>query len=478
MTFGGEVFMMNNLSLGTMRRIFFASSLALLIFIPNVSASTVAKPTEFDIVYLYPLLLALFIAALLWKFFVPRQLSALQVAFEIDDNLYEVHRLTRNVDDARELLQQGRVAFGVGLYMMGMLGVLLLISELLFQPDTYFEPNLWIIGLFVLIPILISPWETMNAQLAGKGETRIGTTTLGTGIRRILTLSILLTATGITVVYGMNQNNGTITPVWLAITMLVFMAPTILAYGRIMGASWNMLLVNKWRTANGRRNPIDPDKPSFVNRLFSLLLVLFLITMPITALNGIVTVFHVLYNSPDNAEEILNFGGIIGHSIYVRIDLISEFLFHWEFIKSMPQFLSFYLSLNIAIVGLAFIFELTRNLILGGQTFGGMFGVTLDTPREIRTEESAQGRQISFAFAGFSGYTVLLLILVCYKEFGDLMPFTSDLENRGFNEEMRLLATWMFIAVGNAVFLFTWLLSIAQLSPLRQIRFDLDRGTP
>ena len=96
--------------------------------------------------------------------------------------------------------------------------------------------------------------------------------------------------------------------------------------------------------------------------------------MPITALNGIVTVFHVLYNSPDNAEEILNFGGIIGHSIYVRIDLISEFLFHWEFIKSMPQFLSFYLSLNIAIVGLAFIFELTRNLILGGQTFGGMFG--------------------------------------------------------------------------------------------------------
>ena len=283
MTFGGEVFMMNNLSLGTMRRIFFASSLALLIFIPNVSASTVAKPTEFDIVYLYPLLLALFIAALLWKFFVPRQLSALQVAFEIDDNLYEVHRLTRNVDDARELLQQGRVAFGVGLYMMGMLGVLLLISELLFQPDTYFEPNLWIIGLFVLIPILISPWETMNAQLAGKGETRIGTTTLGTGIRRILTLSILLTATGITVVYGMNQNNGTITPVWLAITMLVFMAPTILAYGRIMGASWNMLLVNKWRTANGRRNPIDPDKPSFVNRLFSLLLVLFLITMPITA---------------------------------------------------------------------------------------------------------------------------------------------------------------------------------------------------
>ena len=470
----GEVFMMNNHRVCSMRKVFLGSVLVILGLLPQVSASTVAQPTDFDVAYLYPLLSALFVAALLWKFFVPRQLSALQVAFEIDDNLYEVHRLTRTVEDAREILQQGRVAFGVGLYMMGMLGVLLLISELIFQPDVYFEPNLWIIGLFVLLPILISPWETMNAQLAGKGDTRIGATSIGVGVRRILTLSILLFATMIALFYGMNQNNGKITPVWLAITMLVFMAPTILAYGRIMGASWNMLLVNKWRTANGRKNPIDPDKPSFVNRLFSLLLVLFLITMPVTALNGIVTVFHVLYNSPNNSEDILNFGGIIGHSIYVRIDLISEFLFHWEFIKSMPQFLSFYLSLNIAIVGLAFIFELTRNLILGGQTFGGMFGVTLDTPREIRTEEAAQGRQISFAFAGFSGYTVLLLLLVCYKEFGDLMPFTSDLENRGFNEEMRLLATWMFIAVGNAVFLFTWLLSVARLSPLRQIRFDLD----
>ena len=472
--FGGEVFIMNNLGLCFMRKSVVALLLAATTLFPLASASSVAKPTDFDVMYLYPLFLALLVATMLWKFFVPRQLSALQVAFEIDDNLYEVHRLTRTVDDARDILQQGRVAFGVGLYMMGMLGVLLLISELLFQPDIYFEPNLWIIGLFVLLPILISPWETMNAQLAGKGDTRIGATRIGTGIRRIMTLSILVSATIITLIYGINQNNGRITPVWLAITMLVFMAPTILAYGRIMGASWNMLLLNKWRTANGRRNPIDPDKPSFVNRLFSLLLVLFLITMPITALNGIVTVFHVLYNSPANAEEILNYGGIIGHSIYERIDLISEILFHWEFIKSMPQFLSLYLSLNIAIVGLAFIFELTRNLILGGQTFGGMFGVTLDTPREIRTEESAQGRQIAFAFAGFSGYTVLLLILVCYKEFGDLMPFTSNLESQGFNEEMRLLSTWMFIAVGNSVFLFTWLLSIARLSPLRQIRFDLD----
>ena len=76
--------------------------------------------------------------------------------------------------------------------------------------------------------------------------------------------------------------------------------------------------------------------------------------------------------------------------------------------------------------------------MLGGQSFGGLFGVVLDNP-EIRTEIEAQTRQLKFAFAGFSGYTVLLLVLVCYKEFGDLMPFTDRLEANNFDEGMRLL---------------------------------------
>jgi hypothetical protein len=142
--YAGEEFIIAHLGVWFMRKALYGLMFMLLALVPNASASSIAQPTEFDVTYLYPLLLSLFIGALLWKFFVPRQLSALQVAFEIDDNLYEVHRLTRTTDDARDILQQGRVAFGVGLYMMGMLGVLLLISELLFQPEIYFEPNLWI----------------------------------------------------------------------------------------------------------------------------------------------------------------------------------------------------------------------------------------------------------------------------------------------------------------------------------------------
>ena len=448
--------------------------------VPQVSAAQVTDISDIKLEYFYPALVAFAVAIPVWRWFIPNQLANLQVAFEIDDDLYEVHRITKNVDDARALLQEGGTAYGIGLYVMGMTGVLLLIAELVFNPDTYYLPNLFLIGVLVVIPVIISPWETLNVQLVGtrkgssKGKIYVKI------VRRMTTLLILLGVTFAVVLYGSSQSPSTIfiEPIWVAAALLTFMAPTIFAYGRIMGASWNMILINKWRTANGRANPIDPDKPRFVNRLFSLLLVIFLVTMQITALNGVITVYHILFNDPDpdKAFLILNYGGVLGYMVFERVDLIAQILFEWQFIKELPQFLSLYLSLNIAIVGLAFIFELTRNLVLGGQSFGGLFGVTLDTPREIRTEVEAQSRQLTFAFAGFSGYTVLLLILVCYKEFGSLMPFTETLEapKFGFDERARLEATWMFIALGQAVFLFTWALSVIRFRTLRTLRFDLN----
>ena len=450
------------------------SCVGLFSLLPTASATAVTSNTEISTTLLAPLFISLAVAYCVRRWFIPQQLKNLQVAFEIDDNLYEVHRITKSNRDTRKLMKTGSVRYGVFLYMMGLTGILMLITELLFDADDYALLNIYIIAVCVIVPVFISPWETLNGQLVGKGSSKKGKASLLSSLRRFITLGLLIAITGLVLLYGINLNDGALTPGWLAYAMLTFMAPTILAYGRILGASWNMLLINKWRTSRGRPNPIDPVRSRFVGRLFSFLLVLFLLTMPITALNGILTVVHVMLSDPSNAEEILNFGGIVGYSIYINIDAISEFLFHWEFIKSLPIFLSFYLSLNIAIVGLAFIFELTRNLILGGQTFGGIFGVTLDSPREIRTEKSAQARQLTFAFAGFSGYTVLLLILVCYKEFGDLMPFTAFLETNGFNEEMRLLTVWLFIGAGQVVFLFTWLLSISKFGSLVALSFDLN----
>ena len=103
-----------------------------------------AEANSFDVSYLYPLGGALVIAGLMWKFFIPIQLANLQVAFEIDDDLYEVHRVTRDLDDARDLLSEGSVGYGLGLYMMGMTGVLILIGEFLFDPDFFYTPSLYL----------------------------------------------------------------------------------------------------------------------------------------------------------------------------------------------------------------------------------------------------------------------------------------------------------------------------------------------
>ncbi len=449
------------------------ATLTCLVFIPLASAGTVENPTNLSVNHAIPFLVAFFTALILWKWMIPSQLSGLQVGFEIDEGLYEVHSLTKGRGGVKRLLKLQNVGFGIALYMMAMTGVLLLISELIFDPDVYYLPNLLLMGILVLIPILISPWESLNGQLVGK---RIGVTKnkfFKLMFRRTGTIIGLFAASIGTYLLLIPRIDESQKPLALAIAGLVFMGPTILAYGRIMGASWNMLMIGKYRTWLGRPNPIDAKKLGFVGRAFAFILILFLLTMPITAINGIVTVALVMINDPANSEEILNYGGILGHQVYLLIQE-NPLLAEWEALKSLPEVLAAYLSLNIAIVGLAFIFELIRNLFLGGQAFGGLGGVLLATPREIRSEDKAQARVLYFAFAGFSGYTALLLILVCYKEFGDLMPFIEWFEGRGFDEEYRLLVTWIFIAVGQTIFLLTWVLSVSKFNSLRNLKFDLN----
>ncbi|HJM54955.1 MAG TPA: hypothetical protein QGI72_01770, partial [Poseidonia sp.] len=241
------------------------SVLFTLLLLPNASAVDVQQSSGFSTGILWPLLLALLVAFMVRRWFIPQQLKNLQVAFEIDDGLYEVHRITRTLRDSRRLLKEGRVGYGVILYMMGLTGVLLLIAELLFDPANFYKVNLYLIGILVLIPVFISPWETLNGQILGRKTREVKSSIFANFIRRFVTMALLVIITLIVVVYGY-RINGSVTPTWLAFAMLTFMAPTIFAYGRIMGASWNMLLISKWRTFRGRPNPIDPVIPSILGR--------------------------------------------------------------------------------------------------------------------------------------------------------------------------------------------------------------------
>ncbi|MDA9168243.1 hypothetical protein N9N91_01650, partial [Candidatus Poseidonia alphae] len=227
------------------------SALFAFLFIPTASAVSVTQTEGFSMGLLWPLLTSIFVAVLVRRWFIPQQLKSLQVAFEIDDDLYEVHRITRTLKDSRLLLKEGLVGYGVLLYMMGLTGVLLLIAELMFDPSNFYKVNLYVIGVLILVPVIISPWETLNGQLLGRRTREVKASKTNDFIRRVITMALLIIVTLIVVVYGYSIN-GSITPTWLAFGMLTFMAPTILAYGRIMGASWNMLLISKWRTFRGR----------------------------------------------------------------------------------------------------------------------------------------------------------------------------------------------------------------------------------
>ena len=458
----------------TVRVVLFGLAL-LICLLPLGSAEVeIIDSDTLDFGLLIPIIAASIGTVTLWQWILPLSLGNLQVAFEVDDDLYEVHRLTRTKSQIKGLLALRGVSMGVMSYLMAMGGIMLIVAELLIGPGTFYRPIVYVTMVFVCVPIFVSPIVTMYAQIRAMNKRlihqKVSTQFIGyfgTAVAMIMILSSIM-------YYGWNAANtdaGFDTAVmikWSGYALLVFMSPTIFAYGRIMGASWNTLLLSKWRTAKGWKTPIDPDSPRFFRRLISLFLVIFLATMPLAAINGIVTLIHVIINQPADADRLLDVGGILGEAIFSMVEN-SEFMRKIISLKTLQEVLASYLMLNVAIVGLAFIFELTRNLFLGGQTFAGVGGVILAQPRDIRTEPEVQGRILFFGLAGFSGYVVLLLVLQTYKEFNQLMPYGDRI-----TEQLLLQSTWQFIAAGQLIFLLTWILSIGRFGHLRSLKFDLS----
>ena len=295
--------------------------------LPTSSAEAeIVEYGALDITMLAPVALAVVGAGILWKWILPISLGNLQVAFEIDDDLFEVHRLSKSRQETRELLNLPSVPFGVLSYLMAMGGIMLIVAELLIGPGTFYKPIVFVTAAAVMVPIIVSPIVTMYAQIRAMNKHQITQTVstqlfgyIGTAFAMIMILSSIL-------YYGWTVSNsgGTFDSAlmiqWSGYALLVYMSPTIFAYGRIMGASWNTLLLSKWRTAKGWKTAIDPDSPRIIKRLISLFLVIFLSTMPIAAINGIVTLIHVIINEPANANRLLDVGGILGESIYTLVE--------------------------------------------------------------------------------------------------------------------------------------------------------------
>lgn len=262
------------------------------LLMPFVSAApTIVSAGTFDPSLLAPLAIAIMVGLMLWRWLLPLSLSNLQVAFEVDDGLYEVHRLSKNRKEVMNLLNAPKVMVGSLAYLLAMTGILLIVCELLIEPSTFYEPVIYMMLILVSYPIIISPFVTLYAQLSRQTGDTGKLSTWNRMYGSFATIAMVLTATGIVLFIGYQKSSfGTDDEIfgrWIGFSLLAFMAPTILAYGRIMGASWNTLTINKWRTMRGQRTAIDPDKPGLFKRFASLLIVVFLATMPLTAINGL-----------------------------------------------------------------------------------------------------------------------------------------------------------------------------------------------
>ena len=326
------------------------------LFLPIYAAEpTIVSANEIQIQLMIPLLIAIIFGLTLWRWLLPLSLSNLQVAFEVDEGLYEVHRLTKNKRETMRLLSAPKVAMGSLAYLLAMTGILLIVAELLIQPSTFYEPVIYMMLILISFPIIISPFVTLYAQLSSHtSDSR--KISVGNKIYGMFTTIILVLVGTIAVAsYGYQKSNmGSDQQLfvrWIGFALLTFMAPTILAFGRIMGASWNTLIINKWRTMKGRSTAIDPDSPGYVKRFASLVIVIFLATMPLTAINGIVTLIYVEIENPPNANSLLDLGGIIGWEIFQFVEN-NPILQTVISLKALEFTLASYLMLNVAVVGL------------------------------------------------------------------------------------------------------------------------------
>ena len=145
--------------------------LAVITIAPRASRPREMIPAQaFEPMLLAPVVVTVLAIIPLYRWLLPSQLGSLQVAFETQDDLYEVHRLTRGRRSARDLFSLPGVPFSMVEHVMAMAGILLLIGELIFDPSSFFEPLILVMFVLIGAPVLISPYETLNGQLTGRGR--------------------------------------------------------------------------------------------------------------------------------------------------------------------------------------------------------------------------------------------------------------------------------------------------------------------
>jgi hypothetical protein len=444
-----------------------------------------------------PIIASLGIVILLWRFVIPHGLRGLRVAFQREENVYEIHILTRSTADARELLQDSRVRFGIQSYLWSLTGIAILLMEFLissYQGSS--ELNQWVLFVaitLITIPAVISILSSLDAQLKFKLRNRRADLELKGMYKRIIKMTFLsIIWIGLTLIFRLALRDFVITNnssrLNSATIFFVFL-PAIVAYGRVLGSSWNLLVKNKLLHARGKPTDINPEIPSFKGRILSTIVLVTAVIMPLTAINTLISLIVTFFvpSGFKHSESVFRFGDIVEQGTimeeggllgFYAIELFSNI--ETDFIrKPLVSAVLLFLILNIAIVGIAFVFEVARTMFLAVTHISGRAGLKLADNRLIRTERAQQAEILSFCFSGFAGQSMFLLALAMMtfwdstflpqgEACGYLENNICSIATKNMLEEL----TWMMASAGQVIFLVVWLLSLGKLKQLNAMKFD------
>ena len=442
-----------------------------------------------------PVLIGFVLALFILFVWVPRSLRRVQIAFHVEGDRYEVHRMAKTSEDAKELLKLKGVSGSVKLYLMAIAGILILAMEIMLTPYEHDYRVMILIAVLIGVPVAISPISALSAQFTRR-VTHKKTDIKSADRNKIVALffsTIVVTLAFVGTIVIMLDLERPVQQIG-GFAILALLLPSIFAYGRILGSCWNILVFSQKERAMGRISVLFPEPPNMFGRLLAITVFLNVLVMPLTALNGVFswsivfTGFGDMFVHTDRVLEmdgysprsLLGEGGVIGFYVTEASWYITNIEIRQLAIAAVVLFL----LLNVTIIGIAFIYEVIRLLFLGAADICGRGGIIFADPRTLRSEKSQQSRVLSFCFSGFAGYTVLLLVITLFHRFPRFLPdpaacatgieegafsLCSAMEPNVLNEMMLTLSV-----AGQTVFLIIWLLSLTRIFRLRKIHFDMN----
>ena len=448
----------------------------------------------FDGMAILAIILSALFAYLFQEYLIPRGLSGLQVAFPTGPKRYEVHTVTANKDEAKELLQAPGMRNGLTVYVMALTGAILLGMEWLFYQMGYTEGlhqiSLAVALILIIVPAMISTGVSMSTQIVNRTGGRRATlqeaSTFRNGIGvsiTILWFTSLLMLWYIMVLAEVNFDRR------LALVGCLAFAPGFIAYGRVMGSSWTALAESSRQLSKGEPSAFYPYKPPARKQFVSTLVWINTAAMPFIAFNTVVslillaidpTMFEHTQRVLDLPEyrpqsSIMEEGGVIGFYAIELFAFISEPGIRVPLVTIVLLFL----LLNVAIVGFLFVYEVARILFLDIADVSGKGGIRLADSRLLRSERTQQANVLNFCFTGFAGQSMLLLALAMLtfwdsqylpqgSQCGSWEDSICQIIRKDALEEM----TWMLASGGQVIFLGIWIMSRRTGQHLDDISFD------